>query len=69
MTSVCLPNPFKNEIFLRLQLAELRESLTGVPYTSSAVVEIMPTKLIAKTCLFWVIPKCCLSSHVFQGLL
>jgi hypothetical protein len=28
--SVCLPNPFKNEIFLRLQRAELRESLTGV---------------------------------------
>ena len=29
MTSVCLPNPSKNEIFLRLQYAELRESLTG----------------------------------------
>jgi len=29
MPSVYLPNPFKDEIFLRLQHAELRESLTG----------------------------------------
>jgi hypothetical protein len=29
MTSVCLPNPSKNEIFQRLQYSELRGSLTG----------------------------------------
>jgi hypothetical protein len=39
------------------------------PYTSSALVEFMPTKLIAKICLFWEKPKCCLSSNAFHGLL
>jgi hypothetical protein len=29
LTSVCLPNPSENEIFLRLQHAEPWESLTG----------------------------------------
>jgi hypothetical protein len=32
------------------------------PYTSSAPVEIMPTKLIAESFLSWERPKSCLSS-------
>jgi hypothetical protein len=40
-----------------------------LPYISSALVEITPTKLIAQTWLFWEKPKCSLSSHAFQGLL
>jgi hypothetical protein len=39
MTSVYLPNPFKNEIFLRLQHAELRESVTGA-------ILLLPSRLI-----------------------
>jgi hypothetical protein len=34
-----LPNPFKNEIFLRLQHAELRESVTGA-------ILLLPSRLI-----------------------
>jgi hypothetical protein len=39
MRSVCLPNPSKSEIFLRLQHAELRESLTGA-------ILLLPSPLI-----------------------
>jgi hypothetical protein len=39
------------------------------PYSSSTLVEIVPTKLIARAFLFSEKPKCCLSSHAFQGLL
>jgi hypothetical protein len=39
------------------------------PYTSSALIESMPTKLTAKTSLFCEKPRCWLSSHAVQGLL
>jgi hypothetical protein len=38
-------------------------------YISAVLAEIMATKLIAKTSLFWEKHKCYLSSHALRGLL
>jgi hypothetical protein len=38
-------------------------------YTSPALVEIMPAKLIAETCMFWEKLKSCFPLRAFQGLL
>jgi hypothetical protein len=54
------------ETAMIMLLAILRRLLT---YILPALVEIAPTKLIAKTCLSWEKHKCYLSSHALRGLL